>query len=280
MSTHAEQLAAFIRKHPKLVVLTGAGVSTDCGIPAYRDSKGNWMHSAPVQHKEFMQSHYARQRYWARSLIGWPLIRDAIPGPAHYALANLEAMGFITLLITQNVDRLHQKSGSQRVIDLHGRSDRVKCMHCDHQYDRVEVHQHTAQLNPQFTITRANARPDGDADLESHEFEHFKVPECIQCGGILKPDVVYFGDNVPKEKVFSALDSLEQADALLTVGTSLMVYSGFRFCKKATAWEKPICSLNLGITRADELLTLKLDAPISETLLQAVKLLKPNHPPT
>lgn len=272
--THAELLANFIRKHPKLVVLTGAGISTDSGIPTYRDKNGNWMHSAPVQHKEYMTNHYARQRFWARSLIGWPLIRDAKPGDAHYALKELEELGYIKLLITQNVDRLHQRSGSQNVIDLHGRSDRVKCMDCHQNFDRLPLHELSAEINPQFEIRKATARPDGDAELETEAFKDFKVPDCEHCGGILKPDVVYFGDNVPKESVFKGLDALEQADALLTVGTSLMVYSGFRFCKRAHEWGKPICSLNMGVTRADTILDLKLDAPIKETLAGAIKILR------
>ena len=271
--THSEQLADFITRHPRLVILTGAGVSTDSGIPAYRDKQGNWQHSTPVQHKEFMHSHYARQRYWARSLIGWPLIRDAQPSAAHLALAQLEQLGYIQLLITQNVDRLHQKAGSNRVVDLHGRSDKVKCMECDAQYDRLAIHNRSMHENPLFEICKAQAKPDGDADLETEQFTQFTVPNCQQCGGILKPDVVYFGDNVPKEKVFSALDTLQQADALLTIGSSLMVYSGFRFCKKAEEWDKPICALNLGITRADPLLSLKLDASISNTLSAAIPLL-------
>ncbi len=268
--THAEQLAEFIHKHPKLVVLTGAGVSTDSGIPAYRDAKGNWQHAAPVQHKEYMENHYARQRYWARSLIGWPLMRDAKPGVAHFALSRLEQAGYVQLLITQNVDRLHQQAGSRNVLDLHGRSDRVKCMHCAADYDRRDIHKQIAQANPDFQIVTASARPDGDADLETEAFKHFIVPGCEVCGGILKPDVVYFGDNVPKASVFKALDALQQAGALLTIGTSLMVYSGYRFCKKAHEWDKPICALNLGITRADDLLDLKLNAPIAETLADAV----------
>ncbi|WP_286240274.1 NAD-dependent protein deacetylase [Neptuniibacter halophilus] len=274
--SHAEQLADFIHNHPDLVVLTGAGVSTDSGIPAYRDRDGKWQHSAPVQHKEYMQSHYARQRYWARSLIGWPLIRDAEPGPAHRALAELERLGHIRLLITQNVDRLHQRSGSRNVLDLHGRSDRVKCMQCEEDFDRRRIHQRSAVDNPGFEAMAASPRPDGDADLESEVFKHFNVPECEYCGGILKPDVVYYGDNVPKQRVFSALDELQQADALLTIGSSLMVYSGYRFCKKAAEWSKPIAALNLGMTRADPLLSLKLDAPVAATLETAVALLKGN----
>ena len=274
MTDHAERLANFILDHPQLVVLTGAGVSTDSGIPAYRDEKGNWQHSAPVQHKEYMESHYARQRYWARSLIGWPLMRDAKPSAAHFALSKLESLGYIKLLITQNVDRLHQYSGSKNVLDLHGRSDRVKCMTCAADYDRREIHDLTAKANPQFKLVTASPRPDGDADLESEAFNDFTVLDCKVCGGILKPDVVYFGDNVPKESVFSALDVLQEADALLTVGTSLMVYSGYRFCKKAHEWNKPICAINRGVTRADDLLALKLDATIADTLTTAVEIIE------
>ena len=262
----SKQLAEFIQQYPRLFILSGAGVSTGSGIPAYRDKEGNWQHSAPVQHQKFMREHYARQRYWARSLLGWPLIRDAEPGDAHRSLAQLESMGHVGQLVTQNVDRLHQKAGSERVVDLHGRSDIVRCMACDAQYDRRMVHEYTEQINPQFELQDVEARPDGDAYLETAEFEVFNVPECEQCGGILKPDVVFFGDNVPKEKVFSALDQLEQSDALLTVGSSLMVYSGFRFCKRAKEWDKPICALNLGKTRADDLLSLKLDSAIEDTL--------------
>jgi len=275
--TPAQQLAHFIQSHPNLVVLTGAGISTDSGIPAYRDKNGNWMHSAPVQHQEYMNNPYARQRFWARSLVGWPLIRDAQPSAAHFALTELEQLGFIRLIITQNVDRLHQCSGSQRVIDLHGRHDRVVCMSCNNDYDRRSLHDLSAAINPQFQIQEASARPDGDAALETVAFKDFKVPDCERCGGILKPDVVYFGDNVPKESVYQALGELEKADALLTIGSSLMVYSGFRFCKRAHEWEKPICALNMGVTRADPLLDLKLDAPIKETLIQAVEILKSSH---
>ncbi|MAY40751.1 MULTISPECIES: NAD-dependent protein deacetylase [unclassified Neptuniibacter] len=275
-TTPAEELADFITRHPRLVVLTGAGVSTDSGIPAYRDKLGNWRHAPPVQHKEFMQKQIARQRFWARSLAGWPFIRDAQPSAAHTALAELEKLGHVDLLITQNVDRLHQKAGSHHVIDLHGRADEVKCMDCGNRYGRNDIHNTSLSENPQFELpdTDVASRPDGDADIESENVTKFNVPECRSCGGVLKPDVVYFGDNVPKETVFNALDCLEEADALLTVGSSLMVYSGFRFCKKAVEWNKPIAALNLGVTRADQLLSLKLNADISGTLQKTTDLLK------
>ena len=266
-------LARFIQNHPHLFILTGAGISTDSGIPDYRDKDGNWKRKQPVQHKDFMDNLHVRQRYWARSLIGWPVIRDAQPGSAHHALVKLERLGHINQIVTQNVDRLHQHAGSQQVIDLHGRSDQVRCMQCDQLYPRTEIHQQSASHNPSFAHYTATTAPDGDADLEGVEFSLFRVPECQRCGGILKPDVVFFGDNVPKTRVHTALDKLQQSDALLVIGSSLMVYSGFRFCRRAHEWDIPICTLNRGKTRADDLLSLKLDQAITSTLDACLDLL-------
>ncbi len=266
---HHHALIEFIHTHPRLLVLTGAGISTDSGIPDYRDQNGEWKRKQPVQHPDFMRCEHTRQRYWGRSLVGWPVMRDAHPNQAHQALAQLEQLGHIDLLVTQNVDGLHQRAGSQKVIDLHGRSDRVICMSCTFGCSRDEVHQRSAELNPAFTRFTAATAPDGDADLEV-DFSGFRIPDCPQCGGILKPDVVFFGDNVPKQRVLDALDSLQNADGLLVIGSSLMVYSGFRFCRRANEWHKPIAALTLGKTRADELLSLKLDAPIAPVLTATV----------
>lgn len=266
-------LAQFIEQHPRLFVLTGAGISTDSGIPDYRDKEGNWKRKQPVQHKAFMDDYSVRQRYWARSLIGWPVIRDAQPGRAHHALVQLEQRGHIHQLVTQNVDRLHQSAGSQQVIDLHGRSDQVRCMGCGQVSPRNEIHQRSALANPHFATLTATVAPDGDADLEDVDFSQFHVPDCQTCGDILKPDVVFFGDNVPKERVLHALDKLQQSDGLLVIGSSLMVYSGFRFCRRAYEWNIPICALNQGKTRADELLSLKLDHAIAPTLSTTLNLL-------
>ncbi len=259
-------LRDFIEKHPRLVVLTGAGISTDSGIPDYRDQQGEWKRKQPVQHHAFITDEATRQRFWARSLIGWPIMRDAEPNQAHYYLVHLEQQGFIELLITQNVDGLHQKAGHKNVIDLHGRSDRVVCLDCSTILSRDETHNMMMDHNPSFMHFTASPAPDGDADLEDVDFSQFHVSECPNCGGILKPDVVFFGDNVPKQTVEKALNKLNQADALLVIGSSLMVYSGYRFCKRAYEWKLPIAALNLGRTRADELLTVKLNASINSTL--------------
>ncbi|EXJ11882.1 MULTISPECIES: NAD-dependent protein deacetylase [Nitrincola] len=266
-------LAEFIQQHPSLFILTGAGVSTDSGIPDYRDEKGNWKRKQPVQHQDFMNSHATRQRYWGRSLIGWPIIRDAQPNACHQALARLERLIHVPLMVTQNVDRLHQAAGSQKVIDLHGRSDRAICMNCGFQCPRDEIHHRSALLNPHFLHFIATAAPDGDADLEV-DFSNFDVPDCPTCGGILKPDVVFFGDNVPKQHVETALSALDVSDAMLVVGSSLMVYSGYRFCKRAQEWNKPIASLTLGKTRADDITHLKLSARIDQTLMTTLALME------
>ncbi|MBB5212871.1 NAD-dependent protein deacetylase [Microbulbifer hydrolyticus] len=265
----AEQLADFIHRHPRLTVLTGAGVSTDSGIPDYRDRNGLWKRKPPVDHRDFMKCAATRQRYWGRALIGWPLIRNSAPNPAHFHLAELERRGHINLLITQNVDRLHQRAGSERVIDLHGRADEIRCMDCDYRAMRQLVHDRSYDLNPGFRHYTAETAPDGDADLEV-DFSSFQVADCPNCAGILKPDVVFFGDNVPAERVQLAMENLRESDGLLVVGSSLMVYSGFRFCRYAREWGKPIVALTLGCTRADNLLDLKLDAPIGATLAETI----------
>lgn len=266
INTAQQALSHFMEQYPRLLVLTGAGISTDSGIPAYRDQAANWQRPQPVQHQAFMSQPAVRQRFWARSLIGWPVMRDAKPNLAHQALVALEQQGTLLHLITQNVDGLHQKAGHLAVTDLHGRSDQVTCMSCEYRLSRNAAHQQMAQMNPSFCHLQATAAPDGDADLELADFSAFEVPNCPLCNGILKPDVVFFGDNVPRDKVQQGLDTLYQADALLVIGSSLMVYSGFRFCKRAHEHKIPIAALNQGKTRADSLLTLKLACDIRQTL--------------
>ncbi|GHD51873.1 NAD-dependent protein deacetylase, SIR2 family [Marinobacter persicus] len=264
-----ERLAEFIHRYPRLMVLTGAGVSTDSGIPDYRDGDGAWKRKQPVQHNDFMESFQTRQRYWGRSLIGWPVMRTATPNPAHHYISDLELLNHSALVVTQNVDRLHQKAGTHAVTDLHGRADEVVCMSCGYRCPRDQVHDRCAQLNPGFEHYTAETAPDGDADLDV-DFSDFRPADCPKCAGILKPDVVFFGDFVPKERVYSALDTLRHSDGLLVIGSSLMVYSGLRFCRYAHDWQKPIATLNLGRTRAEKLVDLKLNARIGETLKTTV----------
>ncbi|MGB8712449.1 MAG: NAD-dependent protein deacetylase [Onishia taeanensis] len=267
-------LAAFVRAHPRLVVLTGAGVSTESGIPDYRDAAGDWKRPPPMQHQCFMQSHASRQRYWARALVGFRALSDARPGPAHHALARLEALGHVHTLITQNVDGLHQRAGNRRVIDLHGRAELVRCMSCQALRMRHDLHAELEANNPHWLELDAAAGPDGDADLEV-DFSDFRVPSCGRCGqGVLKPDVVFFGDSVPAARVETALAAVSDADALLVIGSSLMVYSGYRFARAAAQRGTPIACLNLGRTRADELFALKLEQPIGTTLAALVAALE------
>jgi NAD-dependent SIR2 family protein deacetylase len=258
-------LQEFIDRHRRLFVLTGAGCSTRSGIPDYRDADGQWKRAQPVTFQAFMGQEKTRRRYWARSLVGWRRIRQAKPNDAHRALAELEARGAIELILTQNVDRLHQAAGSMRVIDLHGRIDLVRCMDCGQRSPRDKLQDDLSRLNPDWLDLDATEAPDGDADLESADFSSFVVPSC-RCGGVLKPDVVFFGENVPRNRVDAALRHLDEADAMLIVGSSLMVYSGFRFVERAASLRKPVAAVNLGLTRADGLLTLKAEEPCESAL--------------
>ncbi|TDB04603.1 NAD-dependent protein deacetylase [Halomonas marinisediminis] len=259
-------LVEFVERHPWLAVLGGAGISTASGIPDYRDAAGEWKRSPPMEHRQFMGSHAARQRYWARALVGFRTLDEARPNAAHQALARLESLGHVRGMITQNVDGLHQRAGSRRVIDLHGRADRVRCMGCGSSRMRHALHAELESLNPHWATLGAAAAPDGDADLEA-DFSTFRVPDCSRCGdGIWKPDVVFFGDSVPRGVVERAFALIEECDALLVVGSSLMVYSGFRFARAAAQQSKPIACLNLGRTRADDLYTLKVAAPVDASL--------------
>lgn len=252
-------LQTFVERHQRLFVLTGAGCSTNSGIPDYRDADGAWKRTQPVRFQAFVADDATRRRYWARSMIGWRRFGQAKPNDAHHALARLEASGRSQMLLTQNVDRLHQAAGSRVVIDLHGRLDLVRCMACSAARRRADFQDDLIGLNASWADLDAAALPDGDAELDHMDFSGFAVPPCASCGGTMKPDVVFFGESVPKDQVSQALDALERADAMLVVGSSLMVYSGFRFAKAAAQRGIPIAAVNLGRTRADDLLTLKIE---------------------
>jgi NAD-dependent SIR2 family protein deacetylase len=217
-----------------LTVLTGAGCSTASGIPDYRDAEGRWKHARPVLFRDFVGSADVRKRYWARSLVGWPRVRLAVPNAAHRALAALESRGHVDALITQNVDGLHRRAGSTRLIELHGRLGTVVCLACRASFSRDAIQRRLRRLNPDWTPA-AGPAPDGDAHLRGSEalLECFSVPGCSNCGGVLKPDVVFFGEQVPKTRVDRAFVQVRRSSALLVVGSSLMVYSGYRFVREA-----------------------------------------------
>lgn len=265
-SADVDALLAFLAGR-RVTVLTGAGCSTESGIPDYRDASGQWRRKQPMTLQQFLGSEEARRRYWARSFLGWPRIAGARPCVAHRALAALQASGVVGPLVTQNVDGLHQRAGAPgTVIDLHGRLDRVRCLECGVRVDR-EAHQwELAGLNPAWSGPDSPMAPDGDADLDPSWAYRFRTPACSRCGGVLKPDVVFFGENVPRDRVAAAYDVVDGADAVLVVGSSLMVYSGYRLVRRATTAGKPVAAINLGRTRADELLSIKVQAPCGEVL--------------
>ncbi len=264
-------LTRFFVDHPRLVVLTGAGISCASGIPTYRDQHGTWLYRAPIQEQAFLNDEHTRRRYWSRSWHGWPVIRDALPNPAHVALAQLEERGHINLLITQNVDRLHQRAGSRNVVDLHGRVDRVRCLACTTLHSRDSIQAQLERDNRWTHPFQQSPRPDGDMDVPDEMLQQLVLPQCHLCAGDLMPDVVFFGGTVPPATVTTCIDALEQADALLAVGSSLTVFSGFRFCRRASQLGKPIAILNPGVTRADDLAQLKLLTPAGPLLSRTVE---------
>jgi len=263
-------LSRFIADNRRLFVLTGAGCSTQSGIPDYRDIDGGWKQRPPVTFQAFVGEAATRSRYWARSLVGWRRFGRAQPNLTHRSLAGLEALGRVEVLLTQNVDGLHQAAGSANVIDLHGRLDRVRCLGCERIIAREEFQRELDRRNPQWQSVDALSAPDGDAQLDGLDFSAFSVPDCAVCGSLLKPDVVFFGENVPRERVERAFAHLEACDAVLVVGSSLMVYSGYRFVRAAVNAGKPVAALNLGRTRADDLLSLKIERECGATMLAAV----------
>jgi NAD-dependent SIR2 family protein deacetylase len=251
----------------RLAVLTGAGLSTDSGIPDYRgpDSPP----SNPMTIRQFTSDPAFRQRYWARNHVGWRHMDSTLPNAGHRALAGLERAGVVTGIITQNVDLLHTKAGSARVVDLHGTYARVACLACGHTSTRAALGEQLEALNPGF-VERAEmvggiaVAPDADAMVE--ETGSFRYVDCPRCGGMLKPDIVYFGESVPRERVAEAYSLVDDADALLVAGSSLTVFSGLRFVRHAAAAGKPVAIINRGPTRGDALANVKVDGGCSELL--------------
>jgi NAD-dependent SIR2 family protein deacetylase len=252
--------------------LTGAGMSTDSGIPDYRGPTS--IRATPMQYAEFAGSADARRRYWARSYLGWRQIGQAEPNAGHAALVDLEQRGLVGL-ITQNVDGLHSAAGSSGVINLHGEIEVVICLDCGERSPRLELQARLGALNPRLedgpVLEHAELRPDGDAVVE--DWSSFVVAECLACGGRLKPDVVFFGESVPKPRVQQAYDLVDSAEVLLVAGSSLTVMSGLRFVRHQWKKSLPTVIINRGHTRGDEFATVKLDAGCSETLEDLVRLL-------
>ncbi|MEF8699393.1 MAG: NAD-dependent protein deacetylase [Candidatus Accumulibacter sp. UW26] len=260
-----ERLSVLLRQGPA-AVLSGAGLSTASGIPAYRDRDGQWQHTKPILHQEFLRSEALRKRYWARSFIGWPAIDRATPAPGHRALTRMQAQGIVSSVITQNVDGLHQRAGSRLLIELHGGLDRVLCLACTARFPRTALQQWLAAANPDFAVTVPRPAPDGDVHLDDGRYADFQVPACPSCQGILKPDVVFFGDSVPRDRVAAATQAIDAAQTLLVLGSSLMVYSGFRFVDYARRCGKIVVAINQGVTRADHLLDIKIEADCGDVL--------------
>lgn len=269
-------IAESVSRRQPILLLTGAGISTASGIPAYRDKLGRWSHPAPIQARAFYREPHTRQRYWARSMAGWPRMSGARPNPAHSACASLQALGLVSAIITQNVDGLHQRAGSTDVTDLHGNLSRVRCIDCDATEHREDLQHRLAQLNPGFRPAIAPAGPDGDSAIVGDAMD-FQVPECLACGGIIKPDVVFFGENVPTTRVQHCFELLENSGLLLCIGTSLMVYSGYRFCQAAAQQCKPIAIVNQGKTRADDLASHKVEIDCAIALDELVQQLCKIH---
>lgn len=267
----ASALRAWLDRFDRLFVLTGAGVSTGSGIPDYRDTDGAWKRPPPVTYQALVGDPATYRRYWARSFVGWPSFSIAQPNASHRALAAFEETGRITALVTQNVDTLHQRAGSRDVIDLHGRLDRVVCLSCGDARPRTELQTRMITANQEWQPREAAVAPDGDADIDPAAVITFEPPHCTVCGGMLKPDVVFFGENVPRVRYAQAVAALDAADAMLVVGSSLMVYSGFRFARMAHERGAPIAILNRGQTRADQLVNLKLEGDCGAVLQGAIQ---------
>ncbi len=250
--------------------LTGAGMSTDSGIPDYRGpgapSGRTRTPVTPMTFQEFVSGERPQQRYWARSFLGWSRMHDAVPNPGHHALAQLEAGGRCLGVVTQNVDGLHEQAGSHRLVALHGRIADVVCLGCSDRMSRAVLQREMETLNPDWLARHAAApaRPDGDVDLD--ETGDFVVPSCTSCDGVLKPDVVFFGENVPKDRVARCYEMVEAAEALVVLGSSLTVMSGFRFVRHAAKRGTPVVIVNRGRTRGDELATYKVEHGTSEFL--------------
>ncbi len=273
VDVQAARLTHFFERHPRCFVLTGAGCSTESGIPAYRDETGQLRHRSPITFQEFVGDEERRRHYWARSLVGYPRVRAAEPGPSHRALRELERLGRVGLLVTQNVDGLHQAAGSTAAVCLHGNLSEVRCLGCGDISCRDALQRRLVESNPDFEHHSPHLAPDGDAALDETLLSRFVVASCQHCRGMLKPNVVFFGEAVPGALVQHAYEELSRSDALMVVGSSLTVFSGYRFAKRALSLGLPIAIVNHGFCRAAPMAELTLPGPSGEVLPRAVRAL-------
>jgi NAD-dependent SIR2 family protein deacetylase len=262
-----EGLAGLVRGG-NVVVLSGAGISTESGIPDYRGPEGK-QRVTPMMYQEFVGAVANRQRYWARSFVGWRRFAAAAPNAGHYAVAKLQLAGLVDAIITQNVDGLHQRAGAHDVLELHGALDRVICLNCGDRSSRVELEERMRAANPDFVAAPHEIRPDGDVVIDDGEVRRFQLVRCLVCGSdLLKPDVIFFGESVPKELVTRCFTEVERSSALLVLGSSLQVMSGYRFVLRASELGIPVAIVTRGITRGDDQATIRIDAPLGETLVR------------
>lgn len=259
------ELADLLRGQ-RTVVLSGAGLSTESGIPDYRGADRQGPVRTPMSYQQFVGSAAMRRRYWARSTVGWAAMHSRQPNAGHLTVARLEQAGLVTGVITQNVDGLHQAAGSRNVVELHGALARAVCLSCGRTEPRNELQQRLEQMNPNLLTADVTILPDGDADIPEPLIDGFKVPECLYCGGMLKADVVFFGENVPRPKVQRAFEMLEAADVLLVLGSSLAVRSGYRFVAAAKEAGKRVGVVNHGPTRADSDADVRVEGRLGQVL--------------
>lgn len=256
-----------------VVVLSGAGLSTESGIPDYRGATGRMRRAEPMTYQAFVGSPAARRRYWARSHLGWRNITRAVPNEGHRAVAALQRRGLLDGIITQNVDGLHQAAGAAQVIELHGGLNRVRCLGCGERSPRELLDARLRAANPGWEASAGTVNPDGDVVLTDDQVSGFQIVDCATCGGLLKPDVIFFGENVPRPRVEECFALTEKAGTLLVLGSSLTVLSGYRFVRHAAAHRIPVAIVNQGPTRGDDLAFLVLDGPLGSSLSSLVTMI-------
>ncbi len=264
--SNLEALISALQNKKKIWILTGAGISAPSGIPTYRNDRGEWKSANPIQHNEFINHESYRQRYWARSMVGWKLTGRTKPNAAHHAISALQKTGKVFQIVTQNVDGLHNIAGTENVIDLHGRLSEIKCLICNKVSKRKDYQPRLVNNNPELDDYKATIMPDGDANVENFDMSKISIPACKDCGGVLMPNVVFFGGIVPRPRVEKAFNTLAESDCILVIGSSLKVFSGFRFPRWASQNNLPMYAVNQGKMRGQELFDVILAESCEEIL--------------